>query len=55
MMSGKQKSIFLCFNMEDKTECDLYLKLTEAAGSSASFTSYVKRVLEEYLSVKIEM
>lgn len=55
MMSGKQRSIFLRFNMEDKTECDLYLKLTEAAGSSASLTSYVKRVLEEYLSVKIEM
>lgn len=55
MMAGKQKSIFLRFNMEDKADCDLYLKLAEAAGSSSSLASYVKRVLEEYLTVKIEM
>ena len=54
-MAGKQRSIFLRFNMSDEADCDLYLKLAEAAGSSASLTSYVKRVLEEYLSVKIEM
>jgi hypothetical protein len=41
--------------MSDEADCDLYLKLAEAAGSSASLTSYVKRVLEEYLRVKIEM
>lgn len=55
MMSGKQRSIFLRFNMEDEADCGLYMKLAEAAGSSASLTSFVKRVLEEYLSVKIEM
>lgn len=55
MMSGKQKSIFLRFNMADEADCDLYLKLTEAAGSSASLTSYVKRALEEYLNVKNEV
>lgn len=54
-MAGKQRSIFLRFNMSDEADCDLYLKLAEAAGSSVSLTSYVKRVLEEYLSVKIEM
>lgn len=54
-MAGKQRSIFLRFNMSDEADCDLYLKLAEAAGSSASLTSYVKRVLEEYLRVKIEM
>ncbi len=54
-MAGKQRSIFLRFNMSDKADCDLYLKLAEAAGSSASLTSYVKRVLEEYLSIKTEM
>lgn len=54
-MAGKQRSIFLRFNMSDEADCDLYLKLAEAAGSSVSLTSYVKRVLEEYLRVKIEM
>lgn len=54
-MAGQQKAIFLRFNLADEADCRLYLKLAEAAGSSASLTSYVKRVLEEYLSVKIEM
>ena len=54
-MAGKQKSIFLRFNMADEADCDLYLKLTEAAGSSASLTSYVKRALEEHFSVKMEI
>ena len=54
MMSGKQKSIFLRFNMADEADCNLYLKLAEAAGSSVPLTSYVKRALEEYLSVKNE-
>lgn len=54
-MAGKQKAVFLRFNMEDEADCSLYLKLAEAAGSSASLTSYVKRALEEYLNVKIEM
>lgn len=54
-MAGKQKAVFLRFNMDDEADCSLYLKLTEAAGSSASLTSYVKRALEEYLNVKIEM
>lgn len=55
MMAGKQRSIFLRFNMADEADCDLYLKLAEAAGSSGSLTSYVKRALEEYLNIKIEM
>lgn len=54
-MAGKQKAVFLRFNMDDEADCSLYLKLAEAAGSSASLTSYVKRALEEYLNVKIEM
>lgn len=54
-MAGKQRSIFIRFNMEDDTDCDLYLKLVEAAGSSVSLTSYVKRVLEEHFSIKIEI
>jgi hypothetical protein len=41
--------------MEDEADCDLYLKLAEAAGSSVTLTSYVKRALEEYLSIKTEM
>lgn len=54
-MAGKQRAIFLRFNMEDKADCGLYLKLAEAAGSSVTLTSYVKRALEEYLSIKTEM
>ena len=54
-MAGKQRAIFLRFNMEDEADCDLYLKLAEAAGSSVTLTSYVKRALEEYLSIKTEM
>ena len=54
-MEGKQKSVFIRFNMADEADCDLYLKLAEAAGSSASLTAYVKRVLEEHFSIKMEM
>ena len=54
-MSGKQKSVFIRFNMADEADCDLYMKLAEAAGSSASLTSYVKRALKEHFSVKMEI
>lgn len=54
-MAGKQRSVFIRFNMADEADCDLYLKLAEAAGSSASLTAYVKRALEEHFSVKMEM
>ena len=54
-MAGKQKSVFIRFNMADETDYALYLKLADAAGSSASLTAYVKRVLEEHFSVKMEM
>mgnify|MGYP006943507244 FL=1 len=54
-MAGNQKSIFIRFNMDDKADKELYLKLSEKADSSASLTAYVKRILEEYLNVKTEM
>ena len=54
-MAANQKSIFIRFNMDDKADKELYLKLSEKADSSASLTSYVKRALEEYLNVKTEM
>ena len=54
-MAGKQRSVFIRFNMTDEADCDLYLKLAEAAGSSASLTSYVKRVLEEHFRIKMEI
>ena len=41
--------------MADEAVCDLYMKLAEAAGSSASLTAYVKRALEEHFSVKMEI
>ena len=54
-MDRKQKSIFIRFNMDDKVDKELYLKLSEKAGSSASLTAYVKRILEEYLSLNIKI
>lgn len=54
-MAGKQRSVFIRFNMADEADCDLYLRLAEAAGSSASLTSYVKRVLEEYFRIRMEI
>ena len=55
LMAGNQKSIFIRFNMDDKADKELYLKLSEKADSSASLTSYVKRALEEYLNIKTEI
>lgn len=54
-MAGKQRAIFLRFNMEDEADKELYLNLSEKADSSASLTSYVKRALEEYLNIKTEI
>lgn len=54
-MAGRQKSIFIRFNMEDKADRELYLKLTGEAGSSASLTAYVKRMLEEYFNLNIKI
>ena len=54
-MDRKQKSIFIRFNMDDKADKELYTKLSEKAGSSASLTAYVKRSLEEYLSLNIKI
>ena len=54
-MAGKQRSVFIRFNMADEADCSLYMKLAEAAGSSASLTAYVKRALEEHFSVKMEI
>lgn len=55
MMDRKQKSIFIRFNMDDKSDKVLYQKLSEEAGCSASLTAYVKRSLEEYLSLNIKI
>ena len=54
-MAGKQRSVFIRFNMADEADSSLYLKLAEAAGSSASLTLYVKRVLEEHFRIKMEI
>ncbi len=54
-MAEQQKSIFIRFNMDDKNDRELYMKLTGEAGSSASLTAYVKRVLEEYFTLNIRI
>jgi len=55
MMAEQQKSIFIRFNMDDKNDRELYMKLTGEAGSSASLTAYVKKVLEEYFTLNIKI
>lgn len=54
-MAENQKSIFIRFNMDDKTDRELYRKLADGAGCAASLTAYVKRVLEEYFSLNIKI
>lgn len=54
-MSENQKSVFIRFNMDDKSDKELYRKLTDGAGNTASLTAYVKRVLEEYFSLNIKI
>ena len=54
-MAENQRSIFIRFNMDDKNDKELYQRLTGAAGSSASLTAYVKRVLEEYFTLNIKI
>lgn len=55
-MAETQKSIYIRFNMDDKSDRELYQKLVGGeAGGSASLTAYVKRVLEEYFSLNIRI
>ncbi len=54
-MAEKQKSIFIRFNMDDKEDRELYLKLTEKAGNVVSLASCVKRELEEYFSLDVKI
>ena len=54
-MAEKQKSIFIRFNMDDKNDKELYQRLTESAGSTASLSAYVKEVLEEYFDLNIKI
>lgn len=54
-MAEKQKSVSIRFNMDDKMDQELYMKLIKGAGNSASLTAYVKRLLEEYFSLNIKI
>lgn len=54
-MAENQKSIFIRFNMDDKADRELYMKLAGEAGSAASLTAYVKRMLEEHFSLNIKI
>jgi len=54
-MKEEQRSIYIRFNMADESDCDLYLKLANAAGNSTSLTAYVKRALGEYMSMGLEV
>lgn len=51
-MAGKQRSVSIRFNMADMADRELYRNLAEgAAGDAASLAAYVKRVLEEHISL----
>lgn len=54
-MAETQKSVYIRFNMDDKSDKELYHKLMGEAGGSASLTAYVKRVLEEYFTLNIRI
>ena len=54
-MAGKQKSIFIRFNMDDQSDKELYQRLAESAGNSASLTAYAKKILEEYFALNIRI
>ena len=54
-MAENQKSIFIRFNMDDRADKELYLKLSGEAGNTVSLTSCVKRILEEYFSLNIKI
>jgi len=54
-MADSQKSVYVRFNMDDKSDKELYNKLMKEAGGSASLTAYVKRVLEEHFTLNIKI
>ena len=54
-MSENQRSISIRFNVDDRVDKELYSKLVEGAGDSASLTAYTKRLLEEYFSLSIKI
>jgi len=54
-MAGNQRAIFIRFNMDDKADEELYLKLAKGAGNAASVTSYVKKILAEYFSLDVKI
>ena len=54
-MAENQKSIFIRFNMDDQSDKELYQRLTESVGSTASLSAYAKGVLEEYYALNIRI
>lgn len=54
-MAESQKSVYIRFNMDDKIDKELYHKLMEEAGGSASLAAYAKRVLEEHFTLNIKI
>lgn len=54
-MAENQKSIFIRFNMDDKEDRELYLKLEEGVGSTVSMTAYVKKTLDEYFRLNVKI
>ena len=53
MMAEQQKSIFIRFNMDDKNDRELYMKLTGEAGSSASLTEIGRASCRERVFVVV--
>ena len=54
-MAENQKSVFIRFNMDDKEDRELYLRLEKGAGSTVSMTAYAKRILDEHFRVNVKI
>lgn len=54
-MARNQRAVSIRFNMDDMADRELYRKLAEGAGDSASMAAYVKRALEERFALDIKV
>ena len=54
-MAENQKSILIRFNMEDKEDKELYLKLERGSGSAVSLTAYAKKILDEHFRLNVKI
>ena len=54
-MAENQKAILIRFNMDDKEDKELYIKLEKGAGSTVSMTAYAKKILDEHFNLNVKI